>query len=160
MPTVEYNQTKLVYQEVEETYENPDTGETQTVTREIQKNPFEIRISKWLKRDGNYKLHGFVEVTSWGQNLHSQTSPYDWITNNYQTTSAIDQTVIDEWLQGIQAVQNAELGKMLSFANISPVNYTVTGNGSNRMDFTIQLEGQQVFSIDWLEVDFDPTRGG
>ena len=160
MPSVEYNQTKLVYEEVEQTFEDPETGETQTITNEVQKNPYEVRISKWLETDGNYKLYGFVEVTEWGQNLYSQASPYDWITNNFQTASAIDQAVIDEWLQGIQAVQNAELGEILSFANISPVNYTATGDDSNRMDFTIQLEGQETFDIEWLRVDFDPKRGG
>jgi len=90
MPSVEYNQAKLVYKEIENTYENPETGETETVVTKQQKNPFVVRISKWLKESGNYNLYGYVEVTPWGQDLNSQSSPYDWITNNYETSSFVD----------------------------------------------------------------------
>jgi len=159
MPSVEYDYTQLVSEQVEQTYENPETEQTETVTSKQQKNPFEVRISKWLEASSNYKLHGYVEVTPWGQDLHAQSSPHDWITNNYQTASSVDQTVIDEWLQGIQAVKNGELQQILSFANISPVSYNVTGNAENKMEFIIELESKEVFDIDWLHIDFDPNRG-
>jgi len=75
MPTVEYNQTKLVYEEVEQTLEDPETGETQTITNEVQKNPFEVRISNWLETDGKYKLYGFVEVLSRNRTFIDGLSP-------------------------------------------------------------------------------------
>lgn len=160
MPSVEYNQTKLVYEEVEQTFEDPETGETQTVINEVQKNPFEVRISKWLEREDGYHVHGFVSVTELGQSLAVQSDPYAWVAETYQTPSGVTETVVSEWLRGVGAVQASKLSEILSFGGVEAVDATVTADKTWRMDFEVVLSGATTFDIDWLTVDFDPSRGG
>jgi hypothetical protein len=158
MPSVEYAKTALVYEEQTETAEDPDTGEQVTVMRKITKHPFEIRISKWLQKGGTYQVHGFVEVTSFGQELSSQSDPYGWLTDTYQTASGVGESLVGQWVQGVAAVEKTELSAILDFGNVSPVSATVTDDGSMRMEFEIHLDGPEMFDIDWFTVDFDPSR--
>jgi hypothetical protein len=158
MPSVEYAKTALVYEEQTETAEDPDTGEQVTVTRKITKHPFEIRISKWLQEGDTYQLHGFVEVTDFGQELASQSDPYGWLTDTYQTASGVGESLVGQWVQGVAAVENTELSVILDFGDISPVSATVTADAAMRMDFQICLTGPTTFNIEWLSVDFDPSR--
>jgi hypothetical protein len=158
MPSVEYHQTTLVYDEQTRTTEDPETGEQVTVTQVIDKLPFELRISKWLNEGDTYRLYGFVEVTDFGEQLASQSDPYGWVTDTYQTKSGVDQAVVAEWVTGVNAVENIELSAILDFGNVSPMKATVTADRPMRMDFEICLSGQTTFDIDWLTVDFDPSR--
>jgi hypothetical protein len=160
MPSVEYSRTTLVYEERTETVENSETGEKVTVTRELDKRPFEVRISKWLEQDGIYHVYGFVEGTDFGVKLVSQTDPYAWLTDTYQTASGVDKQTVSEWVQGVGAIDNGELDAILQFGNVSPVSATVTDNDSMRIEFEIHLDGPTAFDIEWLTVDFDPSRGG
>ncbi len=160
MPSVEYGPTVLVYTEETQEFEHPDTGETVTRTTQTQHRPFEVRISKWLERGGVYQLHGFVAVTDWGQQMAAQPSPVQWVLNNYQTATAVDSQVLQTWLEGIGAIQQAKLGPILNAGGVTPVSATVMGNEQWRFDFQIELNGPTTFDIEWLTVDFDPTRGG
>jgi hypothetical protein len=160
MPSVEYNNTALVWEEQTETVTDPDTGETTTVTNTLEKRPFEVRVGKWLVRDGDYQLHGFGNVTDFGELLASQTDTYAWLTSNYQTDTAVDETVVSEWVQGVSAVRNAQLDAILNFGNVTPLSTGVTDTQPSRFNFIIVLEGATVFDIDWLSVDFDPSRSG
>jgi hypothetical protein len=160
MPSIEYAKTLLVYEEQTETVEDRDTGEQVTVTRRIDKHPFRIRISKWLQEDETYQLHGFVEVTDLGQELSSQSDPYGWLTDTYQTASGVSESVVGQWVQGVTAVENTQLDAILDFGNVSPVKATVTADFPMRMDFEIYLTGPTTFNIEWLSVDFDPSRSG
>jgi len=160
MPSVEYAPTTLVWETETRESTDPETGET--VTREIKhpKRPFEVRISKWLERSDGYHVHGFVEVTDFGQALASQSDPFAWLTDTYQTASGVTGTVVSEWLRGVGAVQASKLGEILSFGGVNAVDATVTADETWRMDFEVVLSGATAFSIEWLTVDFDPTRGG
>ncbi len=160
MPSVEYGPTALVYSEETQEYTDPDTGETVTRTSKTEHRPFEVRISKWLERSGVYQLHGFVAVTDWGQQMAAQSSPVQWVLDNHQTATGIDSQILQTWLEGIGAIQQAKLGPILSAGGVTPVSATVTGNEQWRFDFQIELNGPTTFDIDWLTVDFDPTRGG
>jgi hypothetical protein len=160
MPSVEYNNTALVYTEITDTTTHPETGETVSYTETTEYRPFEVRLSKWLSRDGDYEVHGHVSVTDFGQLLASQSDPYAWLTSNYQTDSAVDQAVVSEWVQGVGAVTNAQLDAILQFGNVTPIEATVTDTQTSRFDFIITLDGATTFDIDWLAVDFDPSRGG
>jgi hypothetical protein len=160
MPSVEYPASTLIYDEQTETVEDPETGEQIVVTQKVDKRPFELRISKWLERGGVYQLHGFVEVTDFGITLASQTDSYAWLIDTYQTVSEVDMSMVSEWVQGVDAVENADLGSILAFGNVSPVKATVTADRPMRMDFEIHLDGPTTFNIDWLTVDFDPSRSG
>jgi hypothetical protein len=160
MPTVEYPANTLAWTEQTETVENPETGETKTVTTEHPKRPFEVRISKWLKQNGVYQLHGFVSATEFGQQLASQSDPYAWLTDNYQTAAGVDEQVVGQWVNGVGAVTQAELGPILKYGNVSPVSATVTDDRATRFDFLIELDGPETFNIEWLTVDFEPQRGG
>jgi hypothetical protein len=160
MPSVEYPQTTLVSETQTETAEDPDTGEQITVTRDIDKRPFEVRISKWLQEGEMYLLHGFVEVTDFGRELVSQTDPYSWLTDTYRTVSRVDEPMVKEWVKGVSAVENTELSAILKFGDVSPEKATVTADAAMRMDFEISLGGPTTFDIEWLTVDFDPSRSG
>lgn len=160
MPSVEYHQTDLITETVTREFTDPDSGET--VTREVEetRNPFEVRISKWLKRDDGYHLFGFVEVTEFGQTLASQPDPWTWINDDYTVAGGFTQTDVSEMVTGVVAVQNAQLSDILNFANVSPIDATITSESATRFEFEIVLSGAETFNIDWLAVDFDPNRGG
>jgi hypothetical protein len=122
--------------------------------------PFAVRISKWKPTDdGTYELHGFVNVTDFGQQLASQSSPYEWLLSNYQTSDGVTADIISEWVQGVSAIINGQLDAILSFGNVSPVSATVDDVSDGRLTFTIELDGATTFDIQWLTVNFDPTRG-
>jgi len=158
MPSVEYGPTALVYSEKTHKFEHPDTGETVTRTTTTQHRPFEVRISKWLERDGVYQLHGFVAVTDWGQQMAAQSEPVQWVLNNHQTATGVDSQRLQTWVEGVGAIQQANLGPILNAGGVTPVDATVTDDEQWRFDFQIALNGPTTFDIDWLTVDFDPTR--
>jgi len=160
MPSVEYGPTALVYSEETEELEHPDTGQTVTRTTTTEHRPFEVRIRKWLERDGVYQLHGFVAVTDWGQQMVAQSNPVQWVLDNHQTATGVDSQVLQTWLQGVGAIQQANLEPILNAGGVTPVSYTVTADEQWRFDFQIDLNGPTTFNIEWLSVDFDPTRGG
>jgi hypothetical protein len=160
MPSVEYGPTALVYSEETQELEHPDTGET--VTREIKqpKRPFEVRISKWLERSDGYHVHGLLKMTAFGQALASQSDAFAWVTETYQTADAVTETAVSEWLRGVGAVQASKLGEILLFGGVDAIDATVTESSEWRMDFEVVLSGATTFNIEWLAVDFDPSRGG
>jgi hypothetical protein len=160
MPSVEYPATTLVYEEQTETVEHPETGEQVTVTTELDKRPFEVRINKWLEQDGIYHVYGYVEVTGFGQKLASQTEPYEWLTDMYQTSSGVTRSMISQWVGGVGAVENADLDGILAFGDVSPVKAKVIADRSMRVKFEIVLSAPTTFEIEWLRVDFDPARSG
>lgn len=160
MPSVEYIDSELITDVEVREYEDPETGET--VTREVEtpKRPFEVRISKWLERDDGYHLFGSVDVTEFGQTLASQSDPWTWVTDGYSIADGLSGQDVSEMVNGVAAVENAQLDAILSFGNVDPVFAEVTAEGTERFDFKIVLEGAETFDIDWLIVDFDPSRGG
>jgi len=159
VPSIEYAPETLVWDTNTREYSDPDTGET--VTREIEqpKRPFEVRISKWLERSDGYHVHGFVEATDFGQALASQSNPFAWVMDRYETASAVTETVVSEWLRGIGAVQASKLDQILLFGGVEAVNADVTTDETWRMEFEIVLSGATTFDIEWLTVDFSPMRG-
>jgi hypothetical protein len=160
MPSVEYAPSMLVWDTETLEYEDPETGEMVTEEVEQPKRPFEVRISKWLEREDGYHVHGFVEVTGFGQTLAAKSEPSAWLTDTYQTADGVTGSVVSEWLRGVGAVQTSKLGEILSFGSVKPVDATVTAAETWRMDFKFVLSGATTFDIEWLTVDFDPTRGG
>jgi hypothetical protein len=161
MPSVEYFQETLIYTEQTKTRTRPETAETVTQVIRNAQRPFELRISKWKSTDDDtYQLYGFVEATDFGQQLASQARPYKWLTTNYQTDNAVTSTVVSEWVQGVSKIINGQLDTILSFGSVSPVSATVDGVSNGRLTFTIELNSATTFDINWLQVDFDPTRGG
>ena len=158
MPSVEYGSNALVWDTETQEYTDGD----ETFTREIEQpqNPFEVRISKWLERDDGYHVHGFVEVTAFGQSLAAQSDAYAWVTDSFETADGVTETVVSEWLRGVGAVQASKLDEILLFGDVEAVNTTVTDDSEWRMDFEIVLSGATIFNIEWLSVDFDPNRGG
>jgi len=159
MPSVDYPTSTVVWSETTETVENPETGATETVTTKHPKRPFEVRISKWLERDGLYQVYGFVSVTEFGQQLASRSDPYAWATNNYQTATGVTEQTVAQWVQGVGAVSQANLDGILQYGGVSPVSATVTDDRATRFDFRIALDGPATFNIEWLTVEFDPQRG-
>jgi hypothetical protein len=155
-----YSPAALVYSEETQEYTDPDTGETVTVTEQVEHRPFEVRISKWLERSGVYQLHGFVAVTDWGQQMAAQSNPVQWVLNNHQTATDVDSQRLQTWVAGVGAIQNAQLGPILNVGGVTPVSYTVTADKQWRFNFRIDVDSPTTFDIDWLTVDFDPTRGG
>ena len=160
MPSVVYSPAALVYSEETQEVTDPNTGETVTRTSTTEHRPFEVRISKWLERSGVYELHGFVAVTDWGQQMVAQSSPVQWVLNNHQTATGVDSQTLQTWLEGVGAIQQAQLGPILSAGDVTPASYTVTADEQWRFDFQIDLNGPATFNIEWLTVDFDPARGG
>jgi hypothetical protein len=160
MPSVEYNDTDLITDVEVREYQDPETGETVTREVEIPKRPFEVRISKWLERDDGYHLFGFVDVTEFGQTLASQSDPWTWVTDTYSVAGGLTEQDVSEMVDGVAAVENAQLDPILSFGNVVPVSAEVTAEGGDCLDFEIVLDGAETFDIDWLTVDFDPSRGG
>ena len=160
MPSVEYQPSTLVWDTETREHTHPDTGET--VTREIKQpqRPFEARISKWLKRSDDYHVHGFVEVTAFGQALAAKSDPYAWLTDTYQTAEGVTESLVSEWLRGVGAVQASKLTEILSFGGVDAMDATITADETWRMDFEVVLSGATTFDIEWLTVDFDPNRGG
>jgi hypothetical protein len=160
VPSVEYEPSTLVWDTETRSVTNPETGETATREVEVDKRPFEVRISKWLERSGGYHVHGSVEVTDFGQSLAAQSEPWAWLSEMYQTADGVTASVVTEWLRGVAAVQAGKLSEMLSFGGVEAVDATVTDAAAWRIDFEVVLSGATTFDIEWLTVDFDPTRGG
>jgi hypothetical protein len=160
MPSVEYAPETLVWGTETRETTDPETGKTVTEQVEQPKRPFEVRISKWIQRDNGYHVYGFVEVTDFGQALASRSDPFAWLTDTYGTASGVTETVVSEWLRGVGAVQAIKLGEILSFGGVEAVDAAVAGDSEWRMDFEVVLSGAATFNIEWLSVDFDPTRGG
>jgi len=160
MPSVEYAPSMLVWETETREYTDPETGDTTTYEVEVDKRPFEVRISKWLERSDGYHVHGFVTVTDFGQALASRSDPFAWVTDNYQTASRVTEAVVSEWLRGVGAVQASKLGEILSFGGVEAVDATVTTDETWRMGFEVVLSGATTFDIEWVTVDFDPNRGG
>ena len=160
MPSVEYNAQTLVWDIKTREYTDPETGETQTREVEVDKRPFEVRISKWLERSDGYHVHGYVEVSDFGRSLASQSEPYAWVTDTYQTADGVTEAVVSEWVRGVAAVQASKLDEMLSFGGVDAVDETITDDSEWRMEFEVVLSGATTFDIDWLTADFDPSRGG
>lgn len=160
MPSVEYNENALIEEVESREYEDPETGEI--VSREIEhpKKPFEVRIGKWLEREDGYHLFGFVEVTEFGQSLASQSEPWAWLADTYSVADGLTEQDVLEMINGVAAIENARLGAILSFGNVDPVSAGVTAEDGDRFDFEIVLDSSETFNIDWLTVDFDPSRGG
>jgi hypothetical protein len=159
MPSVQYNDAELITDVEVREYEDLDTGET--VTREVEapKRPFEVRVSKWLERDDGYHLFGFVEVTEFGQTLASQSDPWTWVTDTCSVADGLTEQDVSEMVNGVAAVENAQLDAILLFGNVEPASAKVTSEAADRFDFEIVLDGAETFDIDWLTVDFDPSRG-
>ena len=160
MPSVEYEPSTLVWDTETREPTDPETGETVTREVEVEKRPFEVRLSKWLERSDGYHVHGFVEVTEFGQALAAQSEPFAWLSETHQTADGVTASVVTEWLRGVAAVQASKLGEMLSFGGVEAVGATVTDTAAWRMEFEVVLSGATTFDIEWLTVDFDPSRGG
>jgi hypothetical protein len=160
MPTVEYTKSQLIVEVEQETVEDSNTTETVTRTVERPKHPFEVRLSKWVKRSDGYHIHGFVEVTEFGQTLASQSTPWTWVNDTYTVADGLTENNVTEMVNGVQAVENAHLDAILDFGNVEPVSAEVTSEEGTRFDFEIVLDGSETFDIKWLTVDFDPNRGG
>ncbi len=160
MPSVEYAPKTLAWDTETREYTDPETGETFTVEVEQPKRPFEVRISKWLQRDNGYHVYGCVEVTAFGQTLASKSDPFAWLTDTYQTADGVTGSVVSEWLRGVGAVRASKLDQILLYGGVNAVDATVTADQTWRMDFEVILSGATTFNIEWLTVDFDPTRGG
>lgn len=160
MSSVEYNDNTLVWETETQKYTDPDTSETVTRESEQPKRPFEVRISKWLERSDGYHVHGFVEVTAFGQALAAKSDPYAWLTDTYQTAEGVTESLVSEWLRGVGAVQASKLTEILSFGGVDAMDATITADETWRMDFEVVLSGATTFDIEWLTVNFDPSRGG
>jgi hypothetical protein len=160
MTSVEYNSSDFIVDVSEQRVENPNTGETETITNKTPKRPFEVRISKWLERDDGYHLFGFVEVTEFGQTLASQSDPWTWVTDTYSVADGLTEQDVIEMTNGVPAVENAQLDAILDFGNVTPISAEVTSEQTTRFDFEIVLDGPETFDIEWLTVDFDQNRGG
>lgn len=160
MPSVEYADAALITDSVTREYTDPDTGDTLTREETVQKRPFEVRIKKWLKRDDGYHLHGFVLATEFGRELAAQSDPWAWLTNTFAVTDSLTESDVSEMIDGVGAVQDAQPGPILSAGDVSPVASAVTSESSDRFDFEVVVSGAESFDIDWLTVDFDPSRGG
>lgn len=160
MPSVEYNDTDLITDVEMREFKDPDTGEPVIQGVEIAKRPFEVRISKWLERDDGYHLHGFVEVTEFGQTLATQSDSWMWVQDTYTVVDGLSEQDVTEMANGVSAVENAQLDAILDFGNVTPISAEVTTEETTRFDFEIVLDGAETFDIDWLTVVFDPTRGG
>jgi len=160
MPSVEYGPETLVWGTETRETTDPETGKTVTEQVEQPKRPFEVRISKWIQRDGSYHVYGFVEVTDFGQALASQSDPFAWLTDTYQTADGVTGSVVTEWLHGVGAVQVSKLDEILLFGGVNAVDATVTAAETWHMDFRVVLTGATTFDVEWLTVDFDPSRGG
>lgn len=160
MPSVEYIDSELITDVEVREYEDAETGET--VTREVEtpKRPFEVRINKWLEREDEYHLFGFVDLTEFGQTLASQSDPWTWVTDAYSVVDGLTEQDVAEMVDGVAAVENAQLDAILSFGNVDSVSAEVTSEEADRFDFEIVLNNSETFDIDWLTVDFDPSRGG
>jgi hypothetical protein len=160
MPSVEYKDTDLITDVEMREYQDPDTGETVTYEVETPKGPFEVRISKWLERAEGYHLYGFVEVTSFGQDLAAQSNPWVWVQNQFTVADTLTDSDVSEMINGVGAVESARLDTILDFGNVDPVSATVTSESDSHFIFETVLDGAETFDIDWLTVDFDPNRGG
>jgi hypothetical protein len=160
MPSVQYNGVELITDVQVREYEDPETGETVTREETTPKRPFEVRISKWLERDDGYHLFGFVDVTEFGQMLASKSEPWTWVTDTHSVADVLTEQDVSEMVNGVAAVENAQFDGILSFGNVEPVSAEVTAEDGDRFDFEIVLDGSETFDIDWLTVDFDPSRGG
>lgn len=160
MPSVEYQPSTLVWDIETREVTDPDTGETVTLEVEVEKRPFEVRISKWLERDDGYQLHGFVEATEFGQTLASRSDPWGWLTDTFSVGDGLTEQDVSKMVDGVVAVENAQLDAILSFGNVTPVSADVTSQDTDWFDLEIVLEAAETFDIDWLTVDFDPNRGG
>ena len=160
MPSVEYSTNTLVWETETREVTDPETGETVEREVEVAKRPFEIRITKWLECDDGYHVHGFVEVTEFGRALADHPTPHEWVSEEYDTAEGVTEDVVGEWVDGIAAVQATELDVILDAGGVAPEDATVTEDSEWRMDFRVVLEGATTFGIEWLSVDFDPTRGG
>lgn len=141
-------------------YEDPETGETQTRETKYAKRPFEVRISRWIGRDSEYHVYGFVVVTEFGLELASQSNPAMWVNDLYTVSDKLSESMISEMVNGVSAVKNAHLDSILNFGNVAPGSTKVESEQDRRFDFHIVLDGAETFDIDWLIVDFDPSRGG
>jgi len=160
MPSVEYNDNYLITDVAVREYEDPETGETVTRDVETPKHPFVVRVSKWLERDDGYHLHGFVDVTEFGQTLASRSDPWTWLTDTHSVADGLTEQDVSEMINGFAAVESAQLNAILDLGNVTPVSAEVTSESAYRFDFEIVLDGAETFDINWLAVDFDPNRGG
>ena len=160
MPSVEYHQTNLITETVTREFNDPETGETVTVEVEVEKNPFEVRISKWLERSDGYHLHGFVNVTDFGKELVNADSTMEEVLSEYQVDDSVSEEVIGKWRQAINSVRQNKFDEILSYTNVDVIDTEVKEQNKWRMDFEVVLSGATTFDIEWLAVDFDPTRGG
>jgi len=160
MPSVEYNQQDLIKENITREVENPDTGEIVEVERDVNKHPFEVRIFKWLEKEDGYHIHGFVEVTEFGEKLIGENDSWSFVKNNYILGDKMSEQKIGGMLNGIRKVREGDLESILRFGNVDFKDLTVKSEEQDRIDFEIVLKGQQVFDVDWLKVDFDPSRGG
>lgn len=160
MPSVEYDRSALVWSIETMDVEDQETGETVEREVEVAKRPFEIRITKWIKRDDGYHVHGFVSVTDFGQALTYQEDPPAWVSEEFETTDDVSEQVVGEWVDGIAAVQTAELSEILAAGGVESENAAVTEANEWRMEFVVVLSGATTFDIEWLSVCFNPERGG
>ena len=160
MPSVEYSANTLVWETETREVTDPETGVTVEREVEVAKRPFEIRITKWLECDDGYHVHGFVEVTEFGQALADQPTPHEWVSQEFETAEGVTEEGVGEWVDGIAAVQATELDEILDAGGVAPEHATVTGGSEWRMEFEVVLSGATTFDIEWLSVDFDPIRGG
>lgn len=160
MPSVNYNRKNLISKTETREYEHPETGETGTNDVEISKYPFEVRVAKWLEQNANYHLHGHVEVNQFGQTLASKSDPFGWLKDNYTVADELTETMCNEIVSGVSAISNANFDAILNFGNVSPIKSAVTNEESYKFNFEIVLDGPETFDVDWMVVDFDPSRGG
>jgi len=159
MPSVEYRQEKMFEKVEKKQLEHPDTGETVEVDKRVTKNPFELRITKWLKKSSNYHLYGYVKVTEFGNTLSKENTPKDFVENNLEVKTGFNYELLDEVVKGVEAVKSNRFEKILEFGKIQYKNFEVLDEKQDKIKFKLILDGQEIIDNDWLKVDFDPSRG-
>jgi len=160
MPSVEYLRQGLIKEVLTGKVENPDTGEMVEVEKEVAKHPFEVRIGKWVEKDNVYHVHGFVKVTEFGEKLVAEKDAWSFLKDNYSLGEKMSESKMKEMIDGIKLVKNGDLKNILDIGNVEFEDFTVKSEEQGSIDFKLALPSAQVFDIDWLKVDFDPSRGG
>jgi len=159
MPSIEYEYTNPFIEEQTNEYEDPESGEIVTQTREVERVPIRVYTRKWKEvDDGVYRLWLRITATEFGQELYNSevasnvTAP-DW----YDAMS----DEVNQWIESIQTgvLPDEIIESSVSNATATVEEVTDSGDDCNAIMKIEVNEFPVVAELGAATASFNPNGG-
>jgi len=159
MPSIEYEYTNPFIEEQTNEYEDPESGEIVTQTREVERVPIRVYTRKWKEvDDGVYRLWLRITVTEFGQELYNSGVPSDVTVPDWYDAMSNE---VNQWIESIQTgvLPDEIIESSVSNATATVEEVTDSGDDCNAIMKIEVNEFPVVAELGAATASFNPNGG-